>query len=304
MFKTKSLFQFKGVLYAGNLSTECFVNLQTLLDSITTVDNRRVVAVADELADTTRRHLGVLLSQIHRHLSYLHQITLAAFTRHLTLFDVEVTTHFLEDLVNSERMVVDLHRPLDNAFSQTHVHIRVVDNGIGHQRVDHALQIADATISRLCDILDDISRDLQTVATAFCIEDINTQLYVWFLKLSNQATGETCQQTVLHTLEIHGRTVGSQDNLASHTEKMIEDMEERVECLGGVHPLLNVVDDQHIDALVEVDEVVCRVMTHGVGELHLEQTGRDIENALLGIGLLATNTNGVDEVGLATTRGP
>ena len=43
-------------------------------------------------------------------------------------------------------------------------------------------------------------------------------------------------------------------------------------------------------------------MTHRVGELHLEQAGRDIENTLLGIGLLATYTNGVDEVGLTTAR--
>ena len=57
---------------------------------------------------------------------------------------------------------------------------------------------------------------------------------------------------------------------------MIEDMEERVECLGGVHPLLDVIDDQHVDTLVEVDEVVGCVMTHRVSELHLEQTGRDI----------------------------
>ena len=45
------------------------------------------------------------------------------------------------------------------------------------------------------------------------------------------------------------------------------------------------------------------VMTHRVGELHLEQTGRDVEHAFLGIGLLAAHADGVDQVCLATTRG-
>ena len=44
-------------------------------------------------------------------------------------------------------------------------------------------------------------------------------------------------------------------------------------------------------------------MTHGVGKLYLEQTGRDIEHALLVIGLLTTHTNGIDQVGLSAARG-
>ena len=61
----KSLLEFKGVFNAGYLSRESFINLQTLLDSITTVDDRRVVTVADELSDTASRHLRVFLSQVH-----------------------------------------------------------------------------------------------------------------------------------------------------------------------------------------------------------------------------------------------
>ena len=53
-------------------------------------------------------------------------------------------------------------------------------------------------------------------------------------------------------------------------------MEERVEGSRRGSPLLNIIDYQHVDGLVEVDEVVGRVATYGVGELHLEQARRDI----------------------------
>ena len=97
------------------------------------MDDGRVVAVADKLSDTAGRHLRVLLSQIHRHLSHLYQIALAALARHLTLLDIVVTAHLLENLVDGERMVVDLHCTLNDTLGQTHIDIGVVDNGIGHQ---------------------------------------------------------------------------------------------------------------------------------------------------------------------------
>ena len=80
-------------------------------------------------------------------------------------------------------------------------------------------------------------------------------------------------------------------------------MEEGVQRLRRVSPLLNVIDNQHIDGLIEVDEVVGGVLAHGVSELHLEETRTDIEHTLLRIGLLATHTDGIDEVSLTTARG-
>ena len=84
---------------------------------------------------------------------------------------------------------------------------------------------------------------------------------------------------------------------------MIEDMEEGGDGLLSGGPLLHIIDNQHIDGLIEVDEVVDRILSTGIGKLHLEQTGTDIEHAFLRIHLLAAHTDGVDEVRLATTRG-
>ena len=133
------------------------------------------------------------------------------------------------------------------------------------------------------------------------MENIDAKLHVRLLQLSNQTAGKTGKQTVLHALQVDRGAVTGQDNLPAHAEEVIKDMEERVECLGRVHPLLDVINNQHINRLVEVDEIIGRVMTHGIRELHLEQSCRDIKHPFLGIGLLATYTDSVDQMGLTTT---
>ena len=177
----------------------------------------------------------------------------------------------------------------------------VIDDGISHQRVHHTLQVANAAIGCLSDILDDIGWNLQTVTTALGIEDVDAQLHIGLLEFGDQTTGKTREQTFLHTLKIHRRTVRGKNDLLANAEQVVEDMEESIERLGRVHPLLDIIDDQHIDALVEVNEVVGGIVTHGVGVLHLKETCRDIEHPLLRIGLLTAHTNGIDQMRLSAT---
>ena len=196
-------------------------------------------------------------------------------------------------------MIVDLDGTLDDALGQMHVDIGVVDDAIGHERIEHALQVAHGAVGGLGDVLDDHGWNLQAVATALGIEDIDAQLHIGLLQLGNETAGETGEQAVLHASEVHGRTVAGQDDLLAQTEQVVEDVEEGVEGLRRTDPLLDIVDDEHVDRLKEVDEVVGGVLTHGVGELHLEEAGRHIEHALLGIEFLSAHADGIDQMGLA-----
>ena len=81
---------------------------------------------------------------------------------------------------------------------------------------------------------------------------------------------------------------------------MVEDIEKRIERTGLSHPLLDVVNDNHVNGLVEADKVVDGILKHRIGILHLEKTRRHIQHALLRIELLSAHANGIDEVGLAT----
>ena len=77
---------------------------------------------------------------------------------------------------------------------------------------------------------------------------------------------------------------------------MIEDVEKCILCFGCCNPFLYVVDDKHVDCLIEVYEVVCCVVQHGAGVLHLEEACRDVEYALLGEELLGAEANGIEEM--------
>ena len=53
-------------------------------------------------------------------------------------------------------------------------------------------------------------------------------------------------------------------------------MEESILSLRGGHPFLNIIDNENVDGLVEIDEIVSRILQHAVGILNLEQPRRDI----------------------------
>ena len=53
-------------------------------------------------------------------------------------------------------------------------------------------------------------------------------------------------------------------------------MEERILCLHRCHPLLHIIDDEHVNGLVEVYEVVNLIAQLGVGILYLEESGADV----------------------------
>ena len=78
-------------------------------------------------------------------------------------------------------------------------------------------------------------------------------------------------------------------------------MEESIECFWRIYPLLNIVDNEHVDTLIEVDEIVRGILTYRIGELYLEQTGTYVQHALVRIKLAALQSDGVDEVGFTAT---
>lgn len=269
-------FQFEGVFDARHLSREHLVCYQSFLHLCATVYHGGVVAVANELSDAAGRHLRVFLSQVHRHLTSQHIVALSALGVDLFGRYVVMAAHLIEYVVDGKRVVVDLNRSLDDALSQSHVYLAVVNNGVGHERVDDPLQVAHAAIGSFRDKLDDVARYAQSVASYLIFQDIDAKLRVRFLQFGDEATGETCEQTVGHALEVHRRSVACEDDTLSVSEKVVEYVEERFLRLCCAHPFLYVIYDEHVDGLVESDEVVYRVLQHRVCVLHLEETRADV----------------------------
>ena len=138
------------------------------------MNNGRVVTTTNKLSDARCRHLGVLLCEVHRYLAYHDVVALATLAEHLLLRHVIVIANLFQNVIYSKWLVVYLDSTLDHTLSQSHIHIRIIDNGIGQKRIDNSLQVADTAIGCLSNKLNNISGNFQTITTALSIEDINT----------------------------------------------------------------------------------------------------------------------------------
>ena len=120
--------------------------------------------------------------------------------------------------------------------------------------------------------------------------------------VKNGALYAYSEQTVGDALQLRWRPIGGQEYTLAVAEEMVEDMEECVLCALLVLPLLYIVNNQHIDGLVEVDKVVYLVLYLGRGVLHLEGASAEVQHTLVGVQLARAHTNSINKVCLATAR--
>jgi hypothetical protein len=80
-----------------------------------------MITIANQLPDTRGWHLGILLGQIHRHLTHLHQTALSALAEDVLLRYLIVMAYLLKDIVDGKGMIVYLHGALDDTLCQPHV---------------------------------------------------------------------------------------------------------------------------------------------------------------------------------------
>ena len=137
----------------------------------------------------------------------------------------------------------------------------------------------------------------------FRLEDVHAQLFIGLLQFGYQAARESGEQTVVHILEFYRRAVAGKDDASAVHEEVVEDVEEGVLGARLALPLLYVVDDEHVDGLVEEDEVVDGLAHHGIGVLYLKESCAHVEHALLGVFVAHVYADGIDEVGFSTARG-
>ena len=79
---------------------------------------------------------------------------------------------------------------------------------------------------------------------------------------------------------------------------MIKDVEECVLRTCLAHKILNVIDDECVDALIKADEFVDLAVVCSYGILALKQSGAYVKHTCLGIAFQNLDTDGLDEMGL------
>ena len=105
----------------------------------------------------------------------------------------------------------------------------------------------------------------------FIAEDVLAQFHIRLFQLSYQTPLETGEQTVFHALKHHWCTVGCQDKLLAVLVQVVEDVEECILSLRYTGKFLNVINNQHVDGLIETDEIIEMVRSDRIGVLYLKE---------------------------------
>ena len=91
----------------------------------------------------------MLGSQEHRHLSCHHELTLTALAVNGCRSDIEMMTYFIYNIIHCERMVVNLHSPLDDTLCQSDIDIAVIYDTVSQKSIDSSLQVTHTSITSL-----------------------------------------------------------------------------------------------------------------------------------------------------------
>ena len=103
-----------------------------------------------------------------------------------------------------------------------------------------------------------------------------SQFKVRLFQFYHQPPFETGKYAVFHTLQHNWCAVGCKNQLLAVLVQVIEDMEKSLLCLGSTCQFLDIINNQDINALIELDEIVELVGSYRIRILYLEKVCRDV----------------------------
>ena len=133
------------------------------------------------------------------------------------------------------------------------------------------------------------------------MQNVTAQLQIRSLYVDRDAPFQAGEQAFFNPLELRRRTVAGDDDFALERLEVVEDVEKHVVRFLRLD-LLKIVDDQHVDRLVEVHEIVDLVHAHRIGVLCAEGSGGDKQHALVGVVLFDLQTDGRHQVRFSHSR--
>ena len=242
------------------------------------------------------------MGKIHGHLAGKHDVTFTRRGVDAIILHMVVVTSGSHDILHSQLLLHNTHRLADNTLSQSKVNLTAIERRVGVERNEDSFKFTHTISHILRHILQYFGSESDALTAHLVSQDATTKLQIGTFDLSRQTPFEAGDETVFDTLQHHRRTVAGHDKLLAVLVQVIEDMKEGVLRLLHTDKFLNIVNNQYINALIEVNEIVERILTHRVGVLHLKQMSRNIQHAFLGIELLHLQTDGIGQVSLSHTR--
>ena len=261
-----------------------------------------MVAV-EATGDGGEGHVGVLFGQVRHNLAGVADLALAAFREQDGVLDFVVFAHLVGDEVEVEDLLAHAHRIVDHLACKIQIDLFVAEGILRAHRQHHAVELAYALGDISGHIFYNVVRQWHAVLAGAEAQHLAAQVEVGFLHLHHGALAQTAEQTVLKRYYVGGGTVAAEHHRMVVEVQVVEDVEEGILRLGFSGQLLDVVDNEHVDALVEAEELVdVSARRLGRGVLTLEVAGWDIQHALAGIALGKLQSHALQEVRLAATR--
>ena len=112
---------------------------------------------------------------------------------------------------------------------------------------------------------------------------VYTELFIGLFQFGNDATRETGDKSIAHVVQFNGWAIASQDDAFAVAKEVVEDMEKRFLGFICTGPRLHIINNKHVDGLVELDEIVGGVLQNSVNKLQLKEVCADVQHPFLGV---------------------
>ncbi len=146
------------------------------------------------------------------------------------------------------------------------------------------------------DILSDIFGQVETVGFGLSLDYAKACGLVGLTHFDDEAGLETGEETIFDASEFVRFLVGGEDHLSSILQEVVEYLEEGVARSDFAGETLHVVEDEQLDALVEVHEAVDVFAGVGIHILAHEAVGGEVGDIHVGVVFLGFSSYGLNEV--------
>ena len=125
----------------------------------------------------------------------------------LTLRFVHVADALL-DVVDGDGVFFLDYVAWHDFLHEAHVDVAVVDNGVGHEGVDDAFEVAHVVADVFGDVAQDVGWYLESFFFYFGGKDAEAEVLCGFFYLCLHSPLEACEQSVFESFDSYRRTVG------------------------------------------------------------------------------------------------
>ena len=224
--------------------------------------------------DLGERTVGQLFTEVRGYVTRQSDVLRAVLRHKGFLGDVIVLRDSMQHIIHRRRLRLHSYDMTHHLLCQRKVDLPIRQRRVCQERCKDALQVTNRLAYVHRNEIHDLVREHDAVTTHLTEQDILTQQIVRTSNLCRQTPFETGQQTLLDVLELHRRTITSQDQLLTALLQVVEDMEERVLRTFQSCEILDIIDDEHIHRLIEIEEIRYPVLLPCVLELQLKGVRR------------------------------